>query len=316
MDISLVITILTVLIALAVWIRTRTVGPVIVVTVLGFVATAFVTPSMAKGVTNGFNRIGAELLNEDLAHDSEPQDVGEAPTSWFEEISSPAPARSEAAPPPPWEWIGFIVAGVIALAVVILIVIWMFRRARALASKRAKAREAARQRQQRHAHHRQAWKQLLAQEKALGARVLQYEDDPELSLRYPVMRDHQDPKVAPVIEAMGRAKAYRTEEPPDLDVHPVESMFGKAVDALRIALTNAERYAKSTRWITFTPQERKKAQKALDLLNLAMNTAASRNERNLAYRQVARIMEELMMPLSPRALESIESSVGRLALAA
>lgn len=234
------------------------------------------------------------------------------------EDSAPAeetPAQENSSPPP-WEWIGFVALAVLGSAVAALLVFLLVRAVRRVTAKRKIAKRKAIEQKKLHARHREDWAGLQEKEKSLGKQWLQYEDSLELSLRYPVMRDLNDPKVAPVVAAMGRAKAYRTEEPPDLDMNPVETEYAKAVSEFEVALGEAERYARKTRWNHFAADEKKKAEQALKLLNLALDTANYPAERKTAYERVARIMEDLMIPVSPRALLSIEESVGRLELTA
>lgn len=251
----------------------------------------------------------------------------EGPTNGGPASPSPSPPPSETATPtpkpepaphdsspPPWEWIGFVALGLVVAAILTVLIVFLVKALRRAAAKRRIAKRKAIEREKRHARHRAEWSDLLVKEKTLGSRWLEYEDSPEKILRYPIMRQLNDPKIAPVVEAMGRAKAYRTEEPPDLDENPVETEYAKAVSQFEVSLDEAERYAKKVRWNNFTPDERKKAQQALNHLKRAMDTRNYPGERRTAYERVAKLMEDLMIPASPRALLAIEESVGKLEL--
>lgn len=271
--------------------------------------------SLLKFVSSsGKTAISSMNGGEDPSPSSEPTTTS-SPSSTPTETPTPTP---EPAPhdssPPPWEWIGFVALAILAAAIAVVLTIVLVKTLRRAAAKRRVAKRKAIEREKLQAQHRAEWSDLLVEEKTLGGRWLEYEDNPEMILRYPIMRQLNDPKVAPVVEAMGRAKAYRAEEPPDLDENPVETEYAKAVSQFRIALDEAERYAKKIRWNNFTPEERKKAQQALNHLKRAMDTRNYPGERRTAYERVAKLMEDLMIPASPRALLAIEESVGKLEL--
>lgn len=272
---------------------------------------------MLTGVAETMKKM---LTGVDGTQSEKPANDGSASPTPSSTPSATATPTPEPAPhdssPPPWEWIGFVALGLVGVAVVIILGVILIKALRRAAAKRRTAKRKAIEREKLHARHRAEWSDLLVKEKTLGSRWLEYEDSPKLSLKYPIMRQLNDPKIAPVIEAMGRAKAYRTDEPTDLDENPVETEYSKAVSQFEVALDEAERYAKKVRWNNFAPSERKKAQQALDMLALAMDTANYPDERKRAYERVAKIMEDLMIPVTPRAMLAIEDSVGRLELTA
>lgn len=262
------------------------------------------------------DKLMSAMVGVDDYSPGEPKGEGSpAPTPSETPSPTPEPAPHDSSPPP-WEWIGFVAAGLVAAVTLTVLIVFLIKALRRNAAKRKIAKRKAIERQKLHARHQAEWSDLLVKEKTLGSRWLEYEDNPKLSLKYPIMRQLNDPKIAPVIEAMGRAKAYRTDAPTDLDENPVETEYAKAVAQFEVSLDAAERYAKKVRWSNFAPEERKKAQQALKLLNRAMDTRNYPAERKTAYERVARIMEDLMIPVSPRAILAIEDSVGRLELTA
>lgn len=300
--------------ALLMWGFTRRIGPSVALFTAAIVVFLLLDPKMLTGVAEAMKKM---LTGVDGNQSENPANDGSA-------LPSPSPTPSETATPPaphdssppPWEWIGFVALGLVGVAVVIILGVILIKALRRAAAKRRTAKRKAIEREKLHARHRAEWSDLLVKEKTLGSRWLEYEDSPKLSLKYPIMRQLNDPKIAPVIEAMGRAKAYRTDEPTDLDENPVETEYSKAVSQFEVALDEAERYARKVRWNNFAPSERKKAQQALDMLDLAMDTANYPDERKRAYERVAKIMEDLMIPVTPRAMLAIEDSVGRLELTA
>lgn len=321
LSVPLVFPLFGVMMAMMVWARTKRVGPALAILATFLIVGMVTNPKFLTSVSG----VGEELVRE---IDTAPSDSGsESPKAGGSDSSpseekSPKPEKTtsdspaEKSSPPPWEWILFGAAAVAAAGLAAFLAWIASRAAKRAAKQRREAQQAKARREETRAQHQDQWEGLLAKEKELGARWLSYEDDLELSLRYPVMRDVTDPKVAPVVEAMGRAKAYRRPTPPDPDVNPVETDYGKAVAQLKTALRHAEAHAQRVRWNNFAPGEKKQAQRALDMLKIAMDTANYPAERKRAYERVARIMEELTIPVSPSALLAIEESVGRLELTA
>lgn len=304
--------------ALFAWVKTKQLRPAFMIIVASAMVTIVASPNLISKLANVPRRTLEEGFGEPTS-DGEPSDSSSQPS----ESPSPSAAPSSSpkqppqdASPPPWEWIGFVVVGLVAAVIVVLLTVLLVKASRKAAAKRKIAKRKAIEQQKLRARHLAEWSDLLVKEKTLGSRWLEYEDSPELSLRYPIMRQTGDPKIAPVIAAMGRAKAYRTEEPPDLDRNPVETEYAKAISQFETTLNEAERYAKKVRWNNFAPDERKKAKLALNHLKRAMDTRNYPAERKLAYERVAKIMEDLMIPVTPRALLAIEESVGRLELTA
>lgn len=305
------------LLAMLAWMSTRRIGTSVAIFTMSMVFMLLINQKMLRAMGD---TLKSALVGVDDYSPEEPKGEGSpAPTPSATPSETPSPTPEPAphnSSPPPWEWIGFVAAGLVAAVALTVLIVFLLKALRRNAAKRKIAKRKAIERQKLHARHRAEWSDLLVKEKTLGSRWLEYEDSPKLSLKYPIMRQLNDPKIAPVIEAMGRAKAYRTDEPTDLDENPVETEYAKAVAQFEVSLDAAERYAKKVRWNNFAPEERKKAQQALKLLNRAMDTRNYPAERKTAYERVARIMEDLMIPVSPRAILAIEDSVGRLELTA
>lgn len=313
-----VIPVMGLIVAVATLVKTKESSPALMIIMASAVLTILVSPNLISKLANYARGTLEEGHGEppsggDPSGSSSSSQPSESPSPSAAPSSSPEQPPPDASPPP-WEWIGFVVVGLIAAVIVVLLAVLLVKASRKAAAKRKIAKRKAIEQQKLRARHLAEWSDLLIKEKALGSRWLEYEDSPELSLRYPIMRQTGDPKIAPVIAAMGRAKAYRTEEPPDLDRNPVETEYAKAISQFETALNEAERYAKKVRWNNFAPDERKKAKQALNHLKRAMDTRNYPAERKLAYERVAKIMEDLMIPVTPRALLAIEESVGRLEL--
>ena len=127
---------------------------------------------------------------------------------------------------------------------------------------------------------------LFAEHDEITARWLDYELDVSKLIAFPAMSDGRQPLVAAFLKAKKTADALR---PPSADAEVSErqvSEYLDAVGAYAVAFEVAEKDARRLRDSTFTEPERKRLERAQQLLKVAVDEAATQAERNIAYKRV------------------------------
>lgn len=151
---------------------------------------------------------------------------------------------------------------------------------------------------------------LFAEHDEITARWLDYELDVAKLIAYPAMSDGRQPLVAAFLRAKKTADALR---PATADASVTErqvSEYLDAVGAYAVAFEIAEKDARRLRDSTFTEPERKRLDRAQQLLKVAVDESATQAERNVAYRRVRDELEGLIL-LSDEAVEVLEKQVAR-----
>lgn len=151
---------------------------------------------------------------------------------------------------------------------------------------------------------------LFAEHDEITARWLDYELDVSKLIAFPAMSDGRQPLVAAFLKAKKTADALR---PPSADAEVSErqvSEYLDAVGAYAVAFEVAEKDARRLRDSTFTEPERKRLERAQQLLKVAVDEAATQAERNIAYKRVRDELEGLIL-LSDEAVEVLEKQVSR-----
>jgi hypothetical protein len=151
---------------------------------------------------------------------------------------------------------------------------------------------------------------LFAEHDEITARWLDYELDVSKLIAYPAMSDGRQPLVAAFLRAKKTADALR---PSSADA-PVSdkqiSDYLDAVGAYAVAFEIAEKDARRLRDSTFTEPERKRLERAQQLLKVAVDESATQAERNVAYKRVRDELDGLIL-LSDEAVEVLEKKVAR-----
>lgn len=299
-NVSVFVAALAVIMAAGVYFKTRRATPAFGVMLMGTVVALLLSPVLIFRVSTGFRDVVTKVVDPALISPTPTPTPSSTPTP----TPSPSPtAQAEPSSPPPWDWIGFIAVAILVAVVMTIILIVAIRRARAAHAARVRRLETR-------AKYSAYWDSLVAREKTLGERLLSYEDDLVLALKLPVMRNLAEPTTRAAVQAMSNAEGYRTTHAPDPDQNPIDSAYGKAVAEFENALDVAETYARKIGQEHYDDAERRKAQRAMDLLKIALNSNGYPEERRNAYKRVLGIMEELAIPVTPRALGQIEAAMG------
>lgn len=151
---------------------------------------------------------------------------------------------------------------------------------------------------------------LFSEHDEITARWLDYELDVAKLIAFPAMSDGRQPLVAAFLRAKKTADALR---PPSSDSPVTErqvSEYLDAVGAYAVAFEIAEKDARRLRDSTFTDPERKRLDRAQQLLKVAVDESATQAERNVAYRRVRDELEGLIL-LSDEAVQVLEKQVAR-----
>lgn len=151
---------------------------------------------------------------------------------------------------------------------------------------------------------------LFAEHDEITARWLDYELDVAKLIAFPAMSDGRQPLTAAFLRAKKTADALR---PSSADQRVSEQQVTEYLDAVgnyAVAFEIAERDARRLRDSTFTEAERKRLDRAQQLLKVAVDESATQAERNVAYK---RVREELdgLISLSDEAVEVLEKQVAR-----
>ncbi|MFS0792487.1 hypothetical protein [Microbacterium sp. 1P10AE] len=138
-------------------------------------------------------------------------------------------------------------------------------------------------------------------------RWLDYELDVSKLISYPAMSDGRQPLTA----AFLRAKKVADNLRPAAGEKPTPERLAEYRDAVtdyEVAFEVAERDARRVKAAAFTPEERKRLETAQQLLGVAVDQAATPNERQVAYRRVRQELDGLIW-LSDEAVENLEKKV-------
>jgi hypothetical protein len=156
----------------------------------------------------------------------------------------------------------------------------------------------------------QLLERLFAEHDEITARWLDYELDVAKLIAFPAMSDGRQPLTAAFLRAKKTADALR---PASVDAKVSEQQVSEYLDAVgnyAVAFEVAERDARRLRDSTFTEAERKKLDRAQQLLKVAVDDTATQAERNIAYKRVREELDGLIV-LSDQAVQVLEKQVAR-----
>lgn len=151
---------------------------------------------------------------------------------------------------------------------------------------------------------------LFAEHDEITARWLDYELDVAKLIAFPAMSDGRQPLTAAFLRAKRTADALR---PASADAKVTEQQVSEYLDAVgayAVAFEIAEKDARRLRDSTFTDAERKRLDRAQQLLKVAVDESATQAERNVAYKRVREELDGLIL-LSDDAVQVLEKQVAR-----
>ncbi len=151
---------------------------------------------------------------------------------------------------------------------------------------------------------------LFAEHDEITARWLDYELDVAKLIAFPAMSDGRQPLTAAFLRAKKTADQLR---PASATAKITEDAIAEYLDAVgnyAVAFEIAEREARRVRTSNFSEAERKRLDRAQQLLKVAVDEAATQAERNTAYKRVREEIEGLIV-LSDEAVTVLEKKVGR-----
>ena len=151
---------------------------------------------------------------------------------------------------------------------------------------------------------------LFAEHDEITARWLDYELDVAKLIAYPAMSDGRQPLTAAFLRAKKTADALR---PASADAQLSEHQMAEYLQAVgdyAVAFEIAEKDARRLRDSTFTEAERKRLDRAQQLLKVAVDESATQAERNVAYKRVREELDGLIL-LSDEAVTVLEKQVAR-----
>lgn len=151
---------------------------------------------------------------------------------------------------------------------------------------------------------------LFTEHDEVTARWLDYELDVAKLIAFPAMSDGRQPLTAAFLRAKKKADALR---PASTDAKVSDTQVGEYLQAVgdyAVAFEIAEKDARRLRDSTFTEPERKRLDRAQQLLKVAVDESATQAERNVAYKRVREELDGLIL-LSDDAVTVLEKQVAR-----
>ncbi|MEV8250060.1 hypothetical protein AB0O87_03920 [Microbacterium sp. NPDC076768] len=151
---------------------------------------------------------------------------------------------------------------------------------------------------------------LFAEHDEITARWLDYELDVAKLIAFPAMSDGRQPLTAAFLRAKKTADALR---PASADAPVSEQQiteYLQAVGDYAVAFEIAEKDARRLRDSTFSEPERKRLDRAQQLLKVAVDESATQAERGLAYKRVREELDGLIL-LSDDAVTVLEKQVAK-----
>ena len=151
---------------------------------------------------------------------------------------------------------------------------------------------------------------LFTEHDEITARWLDYELDVAKLIAFPAMSDGRQPLTAAFLRAKKTADALR---PASANAKVSEQQVSEYLDAVgnyAVAFEIAEKDARRLRDSTFTEPERKRLDRAQQMLKVAVDESATQAERNVAYKRVRQELDGLIL-LSDAAVTVLEKQVAR-----
>jgi len=151
---------------------------------------------------------------------------------------------------------------------------------------------------------------LIDEHDEVTGRWLDYELDVAKTIAFPAMSDGREPLTAAFLRAKRVADRLR---PVTADVRLTPDQFTEyreAVTDFAVKFDVAEQNARRIRDTGFTEEERRRLERAQQLLKTAVDKSATAAERQVAYRRVREELDGLLV-LSDDAVSILETRVGK-----
>lgn len=141
-----------------------------------------------------------------------------------------------------------------------------------------------------------AWNKLTSIHQGVVMEWASYETDVLKVIENPFMFDMREKMVNDFMKALNKANAIRpTNIKTVSDISPHDTPYEKAVFSLQADFAAMELESKKVSWSNFSAGERKRIQTAKNLFNIALDTATSNNERQVAYKRAIKELEGLLV---------------------
>ena len=149
---------------------------------------------------------------------------------------------------------------------------------------------------------------LFAEHDAVTARWLDYELDVAKLIAYPTISDGRQPLTAAFLRAKKTADRLRPASPKAHLTDQELAAYAAAVTDYEVAFDVAEREARRLKDSDFSETERKRLATAQQLLSVAVDSAATPAERQVAYKRVREELDGLIV-VSDEAIVVLEKKV-------
>ena len=139
------------------------------------------------------------------------------------------------------------------------------------------------------------WQTLVDHHGKIRSEWMAYETDILKIVDFPLLSDMSEPVTIKLHEALRKASLHEPKNIKSLSRVPFNgSEYDVAVQELDTAFRAAESKARLSSWNKFTVEEKKRLQRAKDLLAMAMNGASTPSERQSAYKQAMKALQGLI----------------------
>lgn len=139
------------------------------------------------------------------------------------------------------------------------------------------------------------WQTLIDHHAKIRSEWMSYETDILKIVDFPLLTDMSEPVTIKLHEALRKANIHEPKNIKTLSRVPFSgSEYDTAVQELDTAFRAAESKARLSSWNKFTMEEKKRLQRAKDLLAMAMNGASTPSERQSAYKQAMKTLQGLI----------------------
>lgn len=150
---------------------------------------------------------------------------------------------------------------------------------------------------------------LVETHDAVNQRWLDYELDVGKLIDFPMMTDVREPLTVAFHRAKREADALRPAKPDAVSAARAAD-YRAAVNNYEVAFSMAETEARRLKAGSFSEKERQRLSTARKLITIAVDNAATPNERQTAYRRARRELDGLIV-LPDRAVNLLEEQVAR-----
>lgn len=140
-----------------------------------------------------------------------------------------------------------------------------------------------------------ATRRLVEEHDETSQRWFAYETDPVKLLEYPLMTDMREDATVAFHRAKRTADSLRPDDAEQVTDRTTQREYREAVHAYAAAFDVAEAEARRVRQSGFSTDERDSLARALRMLRLALDDAASPGERQSAYKRVQKEIDGLIV---------------------